>query len=236
MDRKIVTETLKELINSSADENGWMNLANLGFELTKNGIDYKKLGFYKLTNFISSYTDILDVRKDDTHKLPVHYVKLKKNPSKKSVSTLIDKNISPKNALTNWAYLNHYQTTIEKLKTLALDERWFYKEQDPDFPYPILTSYLHYTFYKLSREENRILVSENYSAFNTGLVDNRYESIYALFEKNNTYTQPWKLVEFVYQEKVLRGNTWLETLKINQEERIISVMLRICYTILKQEN
>lgn len=211
MDKKIVTDTLKDLINSNADENGWMNLANLGIELTKNGIDYKDLGFYKLTNFISSYTDILEIRKDETHKLPVYYVKLKSKPTKSSSKS--SQSISPKNSLTNWAYLKHYQTTIEKLKSLALEERWYYKEQNPDFPYPILTSYLHYTFYKLSREKNKIVESDNYAAFNTGLVDNRYEPIYALFEKNQNFTQPWKLVEFCIPGEGFAGKQLVRNFK-----------------------
>ncbi len=194
MDTKIVKETLIELIKENAASDGWINLANLGLELSKNSVDYKELGHYKLTNFITSYSDIIEIRKDETHKLPVYFVKLRSKPSIKEKRKIV--NSSPKNALTDWAYLKHYQTTLEKLKNIALDERWYYKEKDSNFPYPILSSYLHYTFYKLSQENGKIPQSDKYAAFNTGLVDNRYESIYALFEKNNTYTQPWKLVEF----------------------------------------
>ncbi len=208
MDQNIVIETLRDIVDSNADENGWMNLAHLGNELAKNGVDYKALGYYKLTNFISSYTNILEVRTDKTHRVPVYYVKLRKKPSQKGV-----KNVKPKNALTNWAYLKHYQTTIKNLKNKALEERWFYKKQNPDIPYPILTNYLHYTFYKLMREGNKILISENYASFNTGLVDNRYEPIYALFEKNIIYTQPWKLVEFCISGEGNAGKTLVRHFK-----------------------
>ncbi len=194
MDARIVKETLIELIKENSDHEGWINLANLGLELNNNGIKYKELGHYKLTDFIASYSDIVEIKKDETHKLPVYYVRLRKKPSKAAKDKIIKS--SPKNALTNWAYLKHYQSTIEKLKKIALDERWYYKDQNPNFPYPILSSYLHYTFYKLSQERNKILKTEKYAVFNTGLVDNRYEPIFALFEKNSTYTQPWKLVDF----------------------------------------
>ncbi len=216
MDKNIVIQTLRELVKENADENGWMNLANLGIELSKNGINYKELGHYKLTNFISSYEDILEVRKDETHKLPVFFVKLRENTIKVTKKNIISS--SPKNALTNWAYLKHYQTTFEKLKNFALPERWYYKTQNPDVPYPILTSYLHYTFYKLSKEKDKILSTSNYSVFNTGLVDNRYEAIYALFEKNNTHTQPWKLVDFCIPGEGFAGKELVRNFK-NMPER-----------------
>jgi hypothetical protein len=211
MDKKIVKETLVELIKEHSDDKGWVNLANLGIELTKNSIDYKELGHYKLTNFISSYSDIVEIRKDETHKLPVYYVKLRTTPAKTEKTKITSS--SPKNALTNWAYLKHYQTTFEKLKKLALEERWYYKEQNPDFPYPILTSYLHYTFYKLSKEKDKILENDNYAVFNTGLVDNRYEPIYALFERNTTYTQPWKLVDFCIPGESFAGKELVRNFK-----------------------
>lgn len=216
MDKNIVIQTLRELVKENADENGWMNLANLGIELSKNGINYKELGHYKLTNFISSYEDILEVRKDETHKLPVFFVKLRENTIKVTKKNIISS--SPKNALTNWAYLKHYQTTFEKLKNFALPERWYYKTQNPDVPYPILTSYLHYTFYKLSKEKDKILSTSNYSVFNTGLVDNRYEAIYALFEKNSTHTQPWKLVDFCIPGEGFAGKELVRNFK-NMPER-----------------
>ena len=39
---------------------------------------------------------------------------------------------------------------------------------------------------------------EEYAAFNTGLVDQKYEYIYALFKKNTMSPQPyWYLLDFV---------------------------------------
>lgn len=139
MEKSIVKQTLIELIRGNSDSEGWINLAILGPELLKKNINYKELGHYKLTNFIQAYTDILEIKIDNNFKLPIYYVKLRETPIKVEKKDFIK---SPKSALTNWAYLKHYQTTIKKLKDFALDERWYYKNQNPDFPYPILTSYL----------------------------------------------------------------------------------------------
>ncbi len=211
MDKKIIQETLIELIKEKSDNDGWMNLANLGIELTKNRIDFKELGHYKLLNFITSYSDIVEIKKDESHKLPIYYVKLRSKPSQKEKSKIVSS--SPKDALTDWAYLKHYQTTIKKLRNIALDERWYYKNRNQNFPYPILSSYLHYTFFKLSRENGKIPQTDKYSVFNTGLVDNRYEPIYALFEKNTTYTQPWKLVDFCIPGEGFAGKELVRNFK-----------------------
>lgn len=51
-----------------------------------------------------------------------------------------------------------------------------------DSPYPILWQYLRWTFVKLNREK-KILHSNRYAAFNTGLVDKYYKPVFALFDK-----------------------------------------------------
>ena len=172
----------------------------LGAEISKNGLDYRALGFEKLVYFIQANLDIVDCKKDETKHFPVYFVKVKESKSiqapKPQPKTIKHSNITPRNALTNWAYLGHYQTTIDNLKNLALDERWYFSVQDSNYPFPILVNYLHYTFYKLTKEKGKILYADNYAVFNTGLVDKRYEPIYALFQKNSNYTQEWRLVDF----------------------------------------
>jgi hypothetical protein len=203
MDKLQIEEILRTTINRLPTvEDGWINLANLGLEITKNGIDYKALGYEKLVHFIKANTEILTYKKDESKHLPVYFVKLKDekksnllNPTL-SKKTILTSNNNPKSELTNWAYLGHYQTTINKLKALALDERWFYSNQDPNYPFPILVNYLHYTFYKLTKEKGKILYSDDFAVFNTGLVDKRYEPIFALFQKNKTFTQEWCLSDF----------------------------------------
>lgn len=104
--------------------------------------------------------------------------------------------------LYNWAIVS--AAKLRQLTQLALEERWHYGEQSssPD-DYPILKNYLAYTFKRLSFE-GKIAFAEDtvrgdeYAAFNTGLVDRKYENIYALFKKNTMYPgYYWYLLDFV---------------------------------------
>jgi len=102
--------------------------------------------------------------------------------------------------LFDWAFLGHLPNALTELKTLALKERWRFKNspQDQEHPFPILFSYLVHTFGRLHAEQ-KIMVNKEQSlaAFNTGLVDNRYEAIFALFEPNKEHNRsPWKLKGF----------------------------------------
>jgi hypothetical protein len=85
------------------------------------------------------------------------------------------------------------------LAELALPERWEFKDPavQQNRPKPILYSYLVHTFDRLEFE-GKVQVSENgnFAAFNTGLVDRRYEPIYALFRRQDDPRAPWQLVEF----------------------------------------
>ncbi len=98
--------------------------------------------------------------------------------------------------LFKWAYLGYLPNALAALKELALDERWEFKNQ-PDRPLPILYSYLFHTFGRLVLQ-TKVVVNESVSlaAFNTGLVDSRYEPIYGLFEPNQEVRTPWQLRGF----------------------------------------
>lgn len=97
---------------------------------------------------------------------------------------------------------------------IALEERWYYNEKDKQVK-PILKNYLSYTFERLQYEDERerekaknegrqpklkILENEKNAIFNTGLVDNIYDPIYAFFSRNTgkypTVTQPWVFIAF----------------------------------------
>jgi cold shock CspA family protein len=99
----------------------------------------------------------------------------------------------------DWAYLGYIPDTLSRLKELALAERWTFKNNnDAERPYPILYSYLIHTFGRLALE-NKIIIKEDppIAAFNTGLVDRRYEPIYALFTPGNRASRtPWKFESF----------------------------------------
>lgn len=101
--------------------------------------------------------------------------------------------------LFDWAYLGYLPNVLAELRGLALDERWEFKDapHDPDRPLPILRGYLLHTFQRLVLE-GKVIVNEKASlaAFNTGLVDRRYETIYALFTSKDDPRQPWQLAGF----------------------------------------
>ena len=84
-------------------------------------------------------------------------------------------------------YADDWGEVIEELAATALKENWGEPEyRGKEFiKYPVLYSYFVYTYYiaktqgKVVRKE---LGSDNLTIFNTGLVDNRYEYIYAVME------------------------------------------------------
>jgi hypothetical protein len=101
--------------------------------------------------------------------------------------------------LLEWAYLGYVPAVLAGLAELALEEQWEFKAEagDPNRPLPILYSYVMHTFGRLCREGKIAINNEGtYAGFNTGLVDRRYEPIYALFARNNGPRLYWKLDGF----------------------------------------
>jgi len=83
---------------------------------------------------------------------------------------------------------------IGELAVIALPETWYFGPQPPDsFAYPILKSYLRYTFVRLQHEK-KVLTSANqrYLSFNTGLLDTLLRPIYALLTRSAP-TAKWTL-------------------------------------------
>lgn len=82
--------------------------------------------------------------------------------------------------LYNYMIWGDYNKRMDELANLAIPEKWsFGKSND----YSILKNYLKYTFLKL-RRENKIVETENYCLFNTGLFTEFYEPIYIYGEIN----------------------------------------------------
>ena len=109
---------------------------------------------------------------------------------------------SENSRLTSWASIP--SSRYKSLAELALPEQWYYGATPPNGEeYPILKNYLQYTFKRLCAEGKIIIRTdqernEEYAAFNTGLVDRKYESIYALFKATDWYPNYyWYLVGFV---------------------------------------
>jgi cold shock CspA family protein len=117
----------------------------------------------------------------------------------------------PSSYLMQWAYiqLDDFQNedatirpgVLHDLARLALREDWAFGHDisGARTPYPILRNFLINTFYKLYRDGEVKDVSyqgQNWASFNTGLVNELYDPIYALFEKNTQPPRPWRFHSF----------------------------------------
>jgi len=193
-----------QILESKKNEEGWTDLAPVGKLLVDAGINYRAEGFLKLKDFLESFSENIELRVDTTSfKIPVYYARSRgvhsidrdsSSPIKKPVLSGGNQSISN---LAQWAYVVDFRNSVNALKEIAAPERWYYKTQNPDYPYPILAKYLNYTFFRLSKEVNKLCVSGQYAAFNSGLVNKIYESVYALFEKNhNPGYQKWYFLGF----------------------------------------
>ena len=186
---------IKEVVSLNMREDGWTPMSIIGLKLTASGIDIKNYGFAKLKSFFESLSEHFVIGADEQSHLPL--VKCNGKETQNSVSSFEKNTNSNKDEmihLTQWANINQ-KSAIETLKNMALSERWTYSVEDENYPNPILAKYLKWTFVKLMRE-NKILYSNDYAAFNTGLVDKFYKPIYAVFDKNKFNKQPWHFIDF----------------------------------------
>lgn len=196
-----ILQQIIEVLEKNKLENGWTDLAVVGKPLNDLGVNYKALGYLKLRELIEEFPSNIELKKDDTsYKVPVLYARAKKQVSSQPnlVKSIVkNKSTQVPHKLLEWAYMGDFRKVVNDLKNLAIKERWYYKTQDPAFPLPILSKYLTYTFFRLSKEKDKIKTTDKYAAFNTGLVNNLYEPIYALFEKNKMQErQEWYFHEF----------------------------------------
>ena len=207
MEKQQIRDVLREVIKEHVELEGWTNLIKIGGPLKLKGVDFKALGYEKLFGLIRDHRDTFDwkVDKERNPGFFVVSVKEKSETAKKRFATLsqrpkasedADGLREPSQALTQWASFGNWKEAISSLHSICLQERWHYKEVTPNNPFPILSSYLKYTFYRLTKEKGKILMEGNYAAFNTGLVDRRYEPIFALFTKTPAGVRPWRLINF----------------------------------------
>lgn len=90
----------------------------------------------------------------------------------------------------DYMYWGDYNAQIQKLAEKALPEKWSFENNNDNF---ILKNYLKYTFNKL-QDEGKVIETENYCVFNTGLFSYYYEPIYVYGEPHlNSYDnmQKW---------------------------------------------
>ena len=105
--------------------------------------------------------------------------------------------IAPSRALEGFAWLGPWEEFLSQLAAVALPEAWDFAEPDEQgHRFVILKSYLCTTFYRLSQEGKvAIAADRSFAAFNTGLVDNRFDDIYACFEPHHGL-QEWRFCGF----------------------------------------
>lgn len=211
-----------------SNEEGWVNLAGIGEALKGNGIDVKLLGFQKILPFLEQFPELLELKHEPTAsgKAWVAYARLRENERREGdgkAEKAAAKPYAPRQGMSEYrtpeskfpskdSWLFHWSRIpnlkIKELAEKALAEKWYYGAANAADAenYPILKNYLAYTFKRLVFEDKILYgdvadaahVGEEYAAFNTGLVDQKYEYIYALFKKNTMSPQPyWYLLDFV---------------------------------------
>jgi hypothetical protein len=208
-----VIRTLQE------EPEGWVNFAKISGPLAAAGVSYKEFGFLKLRPFLNEFSAALEFENKQVEGAPpVCYVRPRSEPltedeaAAESTGEETPFFASPSHGesgkvpttdtwLFRWAFITPNQ--IERLADIALPEKWYYGDEEPADRFPILKNYLGYTFKKLC-SENKVCIEtdrergEEYAAFNTGLVDQKYEYIYALCKQNTrAYGPYWYLVDFV---------------------------------------
>jgi hypothetical protein len=124
--------------------------------------------------------------------------KLKESTTHSVVTRL--KNSGPETNIFKWAWLGDYDNTLEKLNKFVLPEQWYYGQKF-EGKYPILDSYLKFTFYRLQLEK-KVKEGKEFAAFNTGLVDKKYKPVYALFKKEE------RKPEWVFNNFCVDGEDW----------------------------
>ena len=92
---------------------------------------------------------------------------------------------------------------LGRLAELAQKENWDYRHTQSKRPFPILRSFIFYTFEQLQVEEKIATASgesgECLACFNTGLATERQEAIFAVFAQNKSAAPncaPWVLDRF----------------------------------------
>ena len=82
--------------------------------------------------------------------------------------------------LYDYMYWGDYNAQIQLLAEKALEENWNFEGRSDNY---ILKNYLQYTFNKLQDEE-KVIETDNYCVFNTGLFSHYYVPIYVYGELN----------------------------------------------------
>lgn len=215
--RKKLVENINK-IPASAD--GWKDFAQLGQNDVKSSflsLDFTTLKEVMETFFPSFY----EFRKGDklNHEIPLTFRSLRwqedKQRNEVKVPVKHDANKTRKQQkpkLMEFALFlpcdKGFDAALKELAEKALPEQWYYGDDEHE-SLPILKSYLTYTFDRLCTEDEENAENNNWKKkikesgdgrfciFNTGLVDQLYDPIYAWFESNKKGKSAWIFKQFV---------------------------------------
>ena len=105
---------------------------------------------------------------------------------------------APSKAIERFAWLGPWDEFLDALARIALDEQWDFGgvPDEQGHVHAILKSYICTTFFRLKMEK-KICFSDDgqFAAFNTGLVNDRYDDIYACF-RPSLGPIPWEFAGF----------------------------------------
>lgn len=105
---------------------------------------------------------------------------------------------APSKAIERFAWLGPWDEFLDALARIALDEQWDFggMPDEQGHVHAILKSYICTTFFRLKMEK-KICFSDDgqFAAFNTGLVNDRYDDIYACF-RPSLGPIPWEFAGF----------------------------------------
>ena len=89
----------------------------------------------------------------------------------------------PTKAIEEFAWMGPWETFLEELAAIALPEAWCFDDAPAGRRFGILKNYICNTYYRLNLED-KICIAEDgsFAAFNTGLVDGRFDDIFLCFE------------------------------------------------------
>lgn len=216
-------DKVKELLESAfayAKQNEFpspIDLAQLGglIRFYDNGFTSQKYGYDKLRPLLEQMPDVIEVIKDDTISPPRFFANYLGTGSANTQAVLaspkptqpaINRDLISKN-LSEFAVI--IKAKWQELANLALEECWGGDNL------PLLRSYIRYTFFRLVCEKkNKVMIADGrgMAAFNTGLVDRRYQPIYALLLKNTKSSMaPWFLEAFCVAGENLNGKALVRT-------------------------
>lgn len=231
MKREEIIEILKQTYNYTIKIDGWVNLGTFGFNLKRKGFDYSTSGTPKFSKFIAQYSDIFDIKNDNSKLPPTVYIRLKTDSQFTPPPIVIANTISKNNSKPPLKQNTAESKSKEILKSIAenwkleakleIKKDYFYHSQEVNM---ILNNSKYYVIGRKGSGKSSIseylLGLKNYNTFSEKLSFKNFpfNELYGL--DNQKYTPPnqyitlWKYLIYSTVAKLMVGNE-----KINSSVR-----------------